>query len=180
LIFQRAVFIFSKVGFFSFEVRFFFLNKMTTRFYYEDDQGRIVDEQGNGAMDWDEEVTPFHLKTLTRIREYYEKQEDAQLSSKEDIEKLDIDMEEVIAVVKNQIKIYHRYSNEKKLLFVYYNRTKLFDAAKSGRLAGGINERTAQKWVKKLKEDKEAVSLSLTDFRLLLTNFSVPVNFSQP
>ncbi|KAG1301363.1 hypothetical protein G6F62_011916 [Rhizopus arrhizus] len=108
---------------------------MTTRFYYEDSQGRIVDEQGNDVMDWDEEVTPFHLKTLTRIGEYCEKQEDAQLSSKEDIEKLDIDMEEVIAVVKKQIKIYHRYSNEQKLLFVYYNRIKLFNAAKSGRLA---------------------------------------------
>ncbi|KAG1056191.1 hypothetical protein G6F43_001897 [Rhizopus delemar] len=64
-------------------------------------------------------------------------------------------MEEVIAVVKKQIKIYHRYSNEQKLLFVYYNRIKLFNAAKSGRSAGGINERTAQKWAKKLKEDKD-------------------------
>ncbi|KAG1172056.1 hypothetical protein G6F36_011646 [Rhizopus arrhizus] len=47
---------------------------MTTRFYYEDSQDRIVDEQGNNAMDWDEEVTPFHLKTLARIRECCEKQ----------------------------------------------------------------------------------------------------------
>ncbi|KAL4210796.1 hypothetical protein AB4K20DRAFT_1986222 [Rhizopus microsporus] len=61
---------------------------MTTRFYYEDGQGRMVDEQGNDAMDWVKEVTPFHLKTLTRIRER------------------------------------------------------------------GISERTAQKWAKKLKEDK--------------------------
>ncbi|KAI9486174.1 MAG: hypothetical protein EXX96DRAFT_466147, partial [Benjaminiella poitrasii] len=57
---------------------------MTTRFYYKDGQGRIVDEQENDAMDWDEEVTPFHVKTLTRIREHCEKQ-DAQLSSKEDM-----------------------------------------------------------------------------------------------
>ncbi|KAI8350387.1 hypothetical protein BD560DRAFT_409758 [Blakeslea trispora] len=68
---------------------------MNTRFCYENGQ-----------------VTPFHLKTLTSVREYCEKQEDAQLSPKEDIEKLDFDMEEAIAVVKNQIKIYHRYSNE--------------------------------------------------------------------
>ncbi|KAG1206990.1 hypothetical protein G6F35_011095 [Rhizopus arrhizus] len=32
---------------------------------------------------------------------------------------------------------------------------KLFNAAKSGRLAGGIAERTAQKWAKRLKEDKD-------------------------
>ena len=54
---------------------FFIRDRMTTRFYYEDGQGRMVDEQGNDAMDWVKEVTPFHLKTLTRIREYCEKQE---------------------------------------------------------------------------------------------------------
>ncbi|KAI9254378.1 hypothetical protein EDC94DRAFT_678950 [Helicostylum pulchrum] len=70
---------------------------MTTRFYYEDGQGKLVDEEGNDAMDWVEEATPFHLRTLTRITEY----------------------------------------------------------SKSGRLAGGIAERTAQKWAKKLKEDKD-------------------------
>ncbi|ORE15514.1 hypothetical protein BCV71DRAFT_185222, partial [Rhizopus microsporus] len=95
----------------------------------------------NDAKDWDEEVTLFHLKTLIRIRQYYEKQGDEQLSSKEDIE----DLDDVIAIVKKQIKTYHRYSNEEKLLFVYYNRIKLFNAAKSGRLSGDINERTAQK-----------------------------------
>jgi hypothetical protein len=92
---------------------------------------------------------------LTRIREYCEKQEDAQLSSKEDIENLDIDMEDVVVIVKKQKKIYHRYSNEQNLLFVYYNRIKLFNAAKSGRLADGISERTTRKWAKKLKEDKD-------------------------
>ncbi|KAL4212984.1 hypothetical protein AB4K20DRAFT_1864536 [Rhizopus microsporus] len=74
-------------------------------------------------------------------KQYYEKQGDEQLSSKEDIE----DLDDVIAIVKKQIKTYHRYSNEEKLLFVYYNRIKLFNAAKSGRLSGDINERTAQK-----------------------------------
>ncbi|KAI8097902.1 uncharacterized protein B0P05DRAFT_447952, partial [Gilbertella persicaria] len=64
-------------------------------------------------------------------------------------------MEEVIAIVKKQKRVHHKYSNEQKLAFVYYNRIKLFNAAKSGRLAGGIAERTAQKWAKKLKEDKD-------------------------
>lgn len=96
-------------------------------------------------MNWDEEVTLFHLKILIRIRQYCEKQGDEQLSSKEDIEDLDADMEDVIAIVKKQIKTCHRYSNEQKLLFVYYNRIKLLKAIKSGRLSGDINERTAQK-----------------------------------
>ncbi len=60
---------------------------MTTRFYYEDGQGRMIDEQENYAMDCVEEVTPLHLKTLTRIREYCEKQEDEQLSFQEDLKK---------------------------------------------------------------------------------------------
>ncbi|KAI9478735.1 MAG: hypothetical protein EXX96DRAFT_572033 [Benjaminiella poitrasii] len=64
---------------------------MTTRFYYEDGQGRM-------------EVTPFHLKTLTRIREYCEKQENEQLSFQEDLKNLNIDMEDVIATVKKQTK----------------------------------------------------------------------------
>jgi hypothetical protein len=38
---------------------------------------------------------------------------------------------------------------------MYYNRVKLFSAAKSARLVGGIVERTTQKWAKKLKEDKD-------------------------
>ena len=41
---------------------------MTTRFYYEDDQGRMVDEQGNDAMNFVEEVTPFHLKNFNSYK----------------------------------------------------------------------------------------------------------------
>ena len=64
------------------------------------------------------------------------KSKNEQLSSQEDLKNLD--MEDVIATVKKQTKSYQRYSNEQKLLFVYYNRIKLFNAAKSGRLAGGV------------------------------------------
>ncbi|PHZ07671.1 uncharacterized protein RHIMIDRAFT_273902 [Rhizopus microsporus ATCC 52813] len=64
-------------------------------------------------------------------------------------------MEEASRVVKTQKKHYNGYFSEQKLLFVYYNRVKLFNAAKSGRLARGIAELTAQKWAKRLKEDKD-------------------------
>ena len=57
---------------------------------------------------------------------------------------LNPEMEEAARAVKTQKKHYYDYSSEQKLLFVYYNdRVKLFNAAKSGRLAGGIAERTA-------------------------------------
>jgi hypothetical protein len=71
---------------------------------------------------------------------------------------LDARMQDVAALIKMVTKKsshYGDYSNEQKLLFVYYNRVKLFNAAKSDRLAGGIAERTAKKWAKRLKEDKD-------------------------
>lgn len=111
---------------------------MTTRFYYEDGQGKLVDEEGNDTMDCVEEATPFHLRTLTRITEYCRKQEEEGVPFEASSRYLDADMEEVIAIVKKQKRVHHKYSNEQKLAFAYYNRIKLSNAAKSGRLAGGI------------------------------------------
>ncbi|KAG1039312.1 hypothetical protein G6F43_012540 [Rhizopus delemar] len=44
---------------------------------------------------------------------------------------------------------------EQKLLFGYNNRVELYNAARSERLTDGIDERIAQKWAKRLKEDKD-------------------------
>lgn len=128
---------------------------MRTYFFYEDGQGRIFDEKGDDAMEWEEDVNPFHLETLTNIRRYCIAQEPLQASMATD---LDARMQDVAALAKmvtKQSSHYRNYSSEQKLLFVYYNRVKLLNAAKSGRLAGGIAERTAQKWAKRLKEDKD-------------------------
>ncbi|GAA5812117.1 hypothetical protein MFLAVUS_005567 [Mucor flavus] len=76
---------------------------MSSRFYYEDGQGKLVDELG-GTMRW-------------------------------------IGM----TLCKNGGNVRDKYSNE----------VKLFNAAKSDGLAGGIAERTSQKWAKRLKEDKD-------------------------
>ncbi|KAI9484108.1 MAG: hypothetical protein EXX96DRAFT_617057 [Benjaminiella poitrasii] len=99
-----------------------------------DEQGRIVDEEGRDAMEWEEEQSPEQNSVD---------------------EGLDAEMEEAARVVKTQKKHYNSYSSKQKLLFVYYNRVKLFNAVKSNRLAGGIAERTAQKWAKRLKKDKD-------------------------
>ncbi|KAG1210902.1 hypothetical protein G6F68_004006 [Rhizopus microsporus] len=45
---------------------------MSTHFYYKGGQGRSVGEQENDAMDWEGNVTQFHLTTLTRIGQYCE------------------------------------------------------------------------------------------------------------
>lgn len=46
----------------------------TCFFFYENGQGKIFDEQGNDAMEWVEEVDPFHLETLTTLRKYQQAQ----------------------------------------------------------------------------------------------------------
>ncbi|KAI9476452.1 MAG: hypothetical protein EXX96DRAFT_487048 [Benjaminiella poitrasii] len=94
-------------------------------------------------MDVEEDVNPYHLETLTNIRHYCESQGPEQESL---IKGLDTRMEDVANLVGTVKK------HEQRLLFVYYNRVKLYNAAKSGRLAGGIAERTVQKWAKRLKE----------------------------
>lgn len=127
---------------------------MSTYFFYEDGQGNICDENGRDAMECEEEINPFHLKTLTRLRLYCEKQNTEQKDT--EMEALNAEMEEIATNVKiNSGRSYNNYTNDQKLLFVYYNRIKLFKAAKSGRLAGGVAERTAQKWARRLKEDKD-------------------------
>jgi hypothetical protein len=63
-------------------------------------------------------VHPHRLTTLIRIRLYCEAQGPEQSSADEG---LDTKMEEVANKVKKQMKYYSKYSNEQKLLFVYYN-----------------------------------------------------------
>lgn len=57
IFFRFAVFFLSKGGFhFSNKKK---SDKMSCRFYYEDGQGKIVDEQENDPMDWGENADIF-------------------------------------------------------------------------------------------------------------------------
>jgi hypothetical protein len=40
-------------------------NKEHKPFFFENSQGDITDENGNEAMDWEEETDPFNLENLT-------------------------------------------------------------------------------------------------------------------
>jgi hypothetical protein len=40
---------------------------------FEDGQGNVFDESGNEAMDWDEEVDPHNLESLTNLTGIYTK-----------------------------------------------------------------------------------------------------------
>lgn len=39
-------------------------------FSTKNSQGKIVNEKGEDAMDWEEDVEPFHLNTLTALSQY--------------------------------------------------------------------------------------------------------------
>lgn len=41
---------------------------------FENGQGDIVDENGNEAMDWEEEVNPHNTETLSNFTQYSGKQ----------------------------------------------------------------------------------------------------------
>ncbi|KAI9496961.1 hypothetical protein BDB00DRAFT_887982 [Zychaea mexicana] len=105
------------------------------------DKEKCFNEQEDNAMKWEDNVIQFQLTTLARIRQYCE----VQGSEQEPDVELDAMMGDVARTVKMQAKRYNKYSNEHKFLFVYMNKVKLFNAAKSGRLASGIAERTALK-----------------------------------
>ncbi|KAI8364015.1 hypothetical protein EDC96DRAFT_544993 [Choanephora cucurbitarum] len=127
----------------------------TSQFFADKNgQDKLVGDEGRDAVSWLDEATPFHLETITRIIECREKQEKG-ASFEDSLRDFDADMDEIIVTVKKQKRFYHKHSNEQKLAFVYYNRIKLFNAAKFGRLAGSMAERAAQKWPEKLKEDKD-------------------------
>lgn len=129
---------------------------MSTYFFYENGQGRIFDERGNDAMEWVEEVDPFHLETLTTLRKYKQ----AQPSEQEEMRgELDETMIEVGLRAKEKTfgdskKGYNIYSPDQKVLFLYYLQVKLFKAAKTARLSG-VTERTGQYWAKRLKDNPD-------------------------
>ena len=47
---------------------------MSTYSFYEDGQGKIVDENGADAMEWEKEVDIYNLETLTNFSKYRETQ----------------------------------------------------------------------------------------------------------
>ncbi|CEG71373.1 hypothetical protein RMATCC62417_07117 [Rhizopus microsporus] len=108
---------------------------MSINFFYEDGRGIIVDEQGNEAMDLEEEVDPYNLGTLMTLSQYRAYQSRFPIEATEE---LDIKMEELAEELAGEVA-------ESIII-------KLWKAAPSARKAQ-VEVRTAQKWAKRLKED---------------------------
>ncbi|CEG76332.1 hypothetical protein RMATCC62417_11241 [Rhizopus microsporus] len=108
---------------------------MSNNFFYEDGQGNIADEQGNGAIDYEEEIDPFNLGSLMTASRYRVYQGRFPTKSTEE---LDIKMEET--------------SEELAAESAASRKIRLWKATVSGRKAQ-VEIRTAQNWAKRLKED---------------------------
>lgn len=126
---------------------------MSSSFYYEDGQGKIADEQGNEAMDYEEEFDPYNISSLMTASQY---RHHRGCFPTEVTEELDTNMEEIseeLALEATNRK-YNVYSDKQKVVFYYFNRVKLWKAAASGRKAQ-VEVRAAQKWAKRLKEEPD-------------------------
>jgi len=98
---------------------------MNNNFFYEDGQGRILDEQGNDAVEWEEEVDPYNFGTLLTLSQYRAFQS---RFPTEGIEKLDVQMEELaeeLSQAETSGKKYNVYSDSPKSVCYYFNRIKL-------------------------------------------------------
>lgn len=62
----KFVLVINKVRFFSFPNIF----QMSDNFFYEDGQGNIANQQGNEAMDHEEEFDPFNIYSLMIASRY--------------------------------------------------------------------------------------------------------------
>lgn len=127
---------------------------ITGKILFENGQGDISDENGNEAMDWEENVNPFNTEKLSNFTQYSGNQPpDFDMSDPELTERME-DIERDILRTNKDGNKYADYSDSQKTLFVYYLKIKLLSAAAAARKAA-INVRTGQDWAKKFREDPD-------------------------
>lgn len=115
---------------------------------FENGQGDIVDENGNEAMDWEEEVNPHNTETLSNFTQYSGKQPmDFDMTDPKLPERMD-QLEKTINASTTPKNKYADYSDSQKTLFIYYLQLNLLSAVADARKAA-INVRTGQDWAKK-------------------------------
>ncbi|KAI9265464.1 hypothetical protein EDC94DRAFT_647413 [Helicostylum pulchrum] len=97
---------------------------------FENGQGDIVDENGNEAMDWEEEVNPHNTETLSNFTQYSGKQPmDLDMTDPKLPERMD-QLEKTINASSTPKNKYADYSDSQKTLFMYYLQLKLLSAAR--------------------------------------------------
>jgi hypothetical protein len=127
---------------------------MSLRFFTEDGLGGVYNEDGSEVMDWDEEDdNPYKTETLTSLGQWRARQSIFEPTIDDPV-KVDVVMEELEQEIARSKKIYNIYTDEQKALFLYLINYKFLKAAPAGERTG-IKARTAQSWVKRMKEDPE-------------------------
>ena len=105
-------------------------------------------------MNYEEETDPYNVTFLLTASQYriHQGRFPAKVTGE-----LDVQIEEVSEELSKDVatgRKYNVYFGQQKAVFYYFDRVKLWNAAASGRKAQ-VEIRTAQKWVKRLKEDPE-------------------------
>ncbi|SAM04526.1 hypothetical protein [Absidia glauca] len=134
---------------------------MALQFVFDDGHGNLQDEDGNDLMDVVDEMDAVKLENLATMDSYSEWHNQQDSPGQPQDEPMD-DQEQQGQPQqqqnpnKNGPRRYNKYSNDLKSLVISYHLDKLVSAAKAGR-EYGVDERTAQKWVKDYKryEDEE-------------------------
>ncbi|KAI8642041.1 hypothetical protein BD408DRAFT_432794 [Parasitella parasitica] len=116
---------------------------MSVRFFKEDGQGGMFNEDGSEAMDWEEEAdNPLRTQTLTSLHEWRLHQMIIEPAA-HDLQRVDVVMTELEAKISSSRKVYNNYSDEQKALFLYLLKFRFLKAKPAAERAL-INVRTAQ------------------------------------
>ncbi|CEG70552.1 hypothetical protein RMATCC62417_06425 [Rhizopus microsporus] len=114
---------------------------MNTQFFYEDGQGRVVDEHGVEPMDLTVDEEPFTIETISSRTQFRQNK-----PSVGDEKNHDVYME-----LCNKRR-YTFYSDDEKTRFFYLFFSKSLSASAS-MIQLGIHIRAAHRWVKRYYED---------------------------
>ncbi|KAG2214156.1 hypothetical protein INT45_002646 [Circinella minor] len=119
---------------------------MSNNFFYKDGQGKIVDEEGNEAMDIEEDIDPYNLGTLMTLTQYHSFRD---RFPTEPTEELDTRMEEASEELVTETakgRKYTVYTDKHKAVFWYFNRVKLWKAAPAAHKAqtNKVNQKQQQ------------------------------------
>ncbi|KAI8322161.1 hypothetical protein EDC96DRAFT_490884 [Choanephora cucurbitarum] len=87
---------------------------MNSNFLYKDGQGKVSNKQGNDAVEWEEEISPYDIGTLLTLSQYRAFQSHFPTN---DIKELDLQIEmlaEELSQTEASGKKHNKYSDSQK------------------------------------------------------------------
>ncbi|KAG0776658.1 hypothetical protein G6F22_012420 [Rhizopus arrhizus] len=129
---------------------------MSMQFFYEDGQGRVVDENGVEPMDLvvDEEL--FAIETISSRTQFLMNKPPERYIHTMPPAAAEGDSEDVAMELSNRRR-YTFYSDDEKTRFFHLFFNKCLSAAAAAARQLGIHVRVAQRWVRRYREDPESI-----------------------